>query len=590
MDLPLEASGHARQWSKRLRHSICGLVGLGLILILCNISHAVLWDRYRDRDRANPLYSERNPPRQLAYLDTGNNPAGTHIVTYGHQKIDPNYNALLHPSDIDSSVFRSKQNSNKKFVVNKGYADDESACENVLLFLPHSFAHTGHANQLNNYLLAAMIATYADRAMIVLEAPPAMNEFMSNSQFGCPPEVWGDPNNAQSGWNDDFPNGLSRLVKHPAWLSRQCSVPCQTSHTYQDWDELRKVNVAGPIPEEVTCTNDDGTQSNVIVMGGKQVRDYFQSHYKEQMLDRRPPQTLTAAAVAASTLRRSYEWALRLGAAPAEARIFSGLTDRRDIWDSAGVFLARAGILRFQPWIARDVEKHITQYTKLPLDAPYDGIHVRRGDKLAKDGKFFVRNYWDQRGQYDKETGSMPQNYIPFTQYLRHLQTYECNIDGENPRLVYVATDDPLEVQSEINELPKDSQGYTLLPKLYDASQKRGIVGFLKGAWPTKSACHKLQFIFSPIEPSLGFHIETGRAKDNCDERYSRNIASIADLMILTKSDVFVGEYNSNWGRLVHMFRLKMNDSAEVKNGAKPVVETETKVAWGSQNPGPPGW
>ena len=41
---------------------------------------------------------------------------------------------------------------------------------------------------------------------------------------------------------------------------------------------------------------------------------------------------------------------------------------------------------------------------------------------------------------------------------------------------------------------------------------------------------------------------------------YTRNIHSIADLMILTKSNTFVGEFNSNWGRIVRIFRTQLND------------------------------
>ena len=44
-----------------------------------------------------------------------------------------------------------------------------------------------------------------------------------------------------------------------------------------------------------------------------------------------------------------------------------------------------------------------------------------------------------------------------------------------------------------------------------------------------------------------------------CKVLYTRIIASIAELTMLIRSDVFVGEYNSNVGRLVHMFGLRVN-------------------------------
>lgn len=546
----------------RLRHAT---LGIGLALVICAISYTIIWD--------HGLVAQLSSGRQLAYLDTYR----TSPLPYGRIMINQNYQALLQPSGIDSSLFRTKQQGGGgDMMYDKGYADDDSACDNALLFLPQSFAHNGHGSQLNNYLLAAMIATFTNRAMIVLEPPASLNDFKSNSQFGCPSEAWktvmvragGVPK--RIGWNADFPAGLSRLVKHPAWLSRQCPVPCQESHGYEDWDELRRANniTLVPTPQEVTCTNaNNGRQSNVIAMGGRQIRDYFAGHYKEYMLDRSPPASLEAAMKSSSTLKMNFEWALRLGAAPHEARIFGGLQDRHEIWDYASAFMGRAGILRFQPWIARDVEEYITQHTKLPLDVPYDAIHVRRGDKLESDAKHHVITYWSRLGMYNNETGSMPRDYIPFTHYLSMFDDVECNAEGE-PRLVYVATDDPTEVQKEINALPKE-EGNPLL---------------------TKYLCHKFQFVFSPFEQSLGFHIETGPSKGDCEERYTRNVASIADLMILTKSDMFVGEYNSNWGRLVRTFRLKMNDSAKIMNGARPVLERRMKVAWGHQHPGPPGW
>ena len=44
-----------------------------------------------------------------------------------------------------------------------------------------------------------------------------------------------------------------------------------------------------------------------------------------------------------------------------------------------------------------------------------------------------------------------------------------------------------------------------------------------------------------------------------CRVLYTRIIASIAKLTMLIGSDMFVGEYNSNVGRLVCMFRLRVN-------------------------------
>lgn len=504
-------------------------------------------------------------------------PQPSPIVPYGRSLINQNFQSLVRPSDIDSSFFRRKGEN------------DTPNCDDVLLFLPYPFGHNGHGSQLNNYLLAAMIATFTDRAMVVLEPPNARNVFKSNSQFGCPPEAWktvirrtkGMPKKV--GWNPDFPSGLSRLIKHPVWLSRQCPLPCPDSHGYDEWDTLRQANIDHgmdraaknatntPPPQEVTCRT-GGRMSNVLVMGGSEARDYFWFHYKNLMLARTPDQPLSVPA---------SEWALRLGARPHEARTFGALVDHRQIWDYVSALTARTGILRFQPWIARDVEAHIRDMADMQLDAPYDGIHVRRGDKLANDARRFVIKYWDGLGQYNKETGETPRNYIPFAHYLGQFdKDVECL---KGPRLVYVATDDPTEVRMEIADLPKDAQGNTFL---------------------AFRSCHRFRFVFgtprrdmgydqanqADEEGKLGFHLDYGPSKGSCEARYARSIVGIADLMILAKSDIFVGEFNSNWGRLIRTFRMKVNDSAKVMNGARPVVAKEMKTAWAHRHPGPPGW
>lgn len=93
---------------------------------------------------------------------------------------------------------------------------------------------------------------------------------------------------------------------------------------------------------------------------------------------------------------------------------------------------------------------------------------------------------------------------------------------------------------------------------------------------------------------------------------YDRNIHSIADLMILTKSNTFVGEFNSNWGRVVRIFRTQLNDmyvmpdrsfgwkellglSAKeeipVAKEERPVLLHDIRIAFAEEKPvPPPGW
>mmetsp|Transcript_11028 Transcript_11028/g.24264 ORF Transcript_11028/g.24264 Transcript_11028/m.24264 type:complete len:169 (+) Transcript_11028:690-1196(+) len=73
------------------------------------------------------------------------------------------------------------------------------------------------------------------------------------------------------------------------------------------------------------------------------------------------------------------------------------------------------------------------------------------------------------------------------------------------------------------------------------------------------AGCHKLKFIFSPLaKKDTSLYLNFRGDESDCAERYTRNIAGIADLMILINSDVFVGEFNSNWGRLVRLFRTSL--------------------------------
>lgn len=83
--------------------------------------------------------------------------------------------------------------------------------------------------------------------------------------------------------------------------------------------------------------------------------------------------------------------------------------------------------------------------------------------------------------------------------------------------------------------------------------------------------------------------------------------------MILTKSNTFVGEFNSNWGRIVRIFRTQLNDMyvmpdnsfswadlfglrknakyEEPVNFEPPVLVHDVRVAFAEDKPiPPPGW
>lgn len=75
--------------------------------------------------------------------------------------------------------------------------------------------------------------------------------------------------------------------------------------------------------------------------------------------------------------------------------------------------------------------------------------------------------------------------------------------------------------------------------------------------------------------------------------------------MLLTKADTFTGEFTSNWGRIIRLNRLILNDSPRVgeinqssnnwlKKSAEdpepPAYIRDIRVAFGDLVTPPPGW
>jgi len=398
---------------------------------------------------------------------------------------------------------------------------EKPSCGNVLIFMPDMSAHPTIESQLNNYILTAMMATLMNLPMVILDSPPDDN-FDSSSQFGC----------LKVGENS-MPPGLSYLIEPPKWLSRECAVPCQKSHSYWDWDRIRQPNTAGGIPETV-CVNDDGRQSHAFVLGGEKTREYFERHFKDQMLQLPSP--------------IAHDWALRLGAKPQEAKVFSNLRGEW-IWDYLGALVARSDLLHFQPWILSDVEDYINQ-SSLPAHVAsisqglddgmvwgfdrFDAIQVRRGD-----GPLLSEAEASQFISHDSET----HNHIPLGHYLRH---YKCS---EEPRLVYIGTNDPNAMKEEIRSL-----------------------GQYIGRGQTQVDCNKFKFRYT------AGHSQGG---SKCDERYSGTVASIADFIIFSRVRSFVGDLDSDWGRLVRTYRLKLKKGKTSDVNECPVLLPGTEEALG---------
>lgn len=508
---------------------------------------------------------------------------------------DSQFETLVPPSEIDYSIKNRLPWEQKQCTAAEKMAATNK-CNDILLFMPHMFARNGHGSQLNSYLLAALVATFLDKAMVILEAPEKYSRYPNGSQFGCPVDAFENPEEFLNFKGDDhsslemkpdFPNGLSRLIIHPSWISRDCPIPKCKTFNYGSWDAIRKGQrdyfLAGHTPKVVNCQEETG-KVKVTVMGGEEVRQFFDRQLKKKMLDRS----------GRGAKEQAYSWAVRLGADHYQAEVFSRITKESEIWDYLSALLARSGLCTFQPWIARDVKEFI-KASKLPLDEPHDSIHVRRGDKLETEAREEVVNYWHSQG-YERQV-DFPLNYIPFTHYLRLWET-DCKDvwSGQSKgkrtvRTIYLATDDPDTVKKEIKKLPRGQGGTT-------------IVG----------GCERVKFVFSPDAHHGSYHLAEGGLRVDCVQRYKRNIHSIADLMILTKSNKFVGEFNSNWGRIVRIFRTQLNDMYIMpnhsfswkelfglstaqqqkpahKNSEPPVLVHDIRIAFAEDKPvPPPGW
>lgn len=232
----------------------------------------------------------------------------------------------------------------------------------------------------------------------------------------------------------------------------------------------------------------------------------------------------------------AYEWALRLGAKGHEAETFSQLLTEGDIWDYVSALLARSGIIRYQPWIARDIETFV-KATGLPLLLPYVAIYIHKSEN----------------GHQTQYEGG---NIASFEEYLQLLfDSFDCN---EEAYSVYVVSDDPPRIQQEIDQI-NSSGGDTVV-----------------------QACLKMNFILSPVSVLNNSHNDGVRT--DCLKRYHHNIASIANVMILTKSDTFAGEFNSKLGGLVRIFRSNINNFPWKTHSAPVLVRSAFSFRGGTDS------
>jgi hypothetical protein len=145
-----------------------------------------------------------------------------------------------------------------------------------------------------------------------------------------------------------------------------------------------------------------------------------------------------------------------------------------------------------------------------------------------------VEAFWRKRGN---NASSLPTNYIPFSHYLSQLDNSSLLRD------IYVATDDPETVKSEISAL--EPNGY--------------------------------RFYFNPESASSTGHLQDD---SDCERRYDKTISAMADLVMLVRSTTAVGEYSSHWGALVRFHRAFLADGR-----AGSATVRDMRIAFGGESP-----
>jgi hypothetical protein len=527
----------------QIRRKSTKKLAIGILCIFCIARNLILEDDYDEVDFWG--IDSIKSGRSLSIEDPTHHPY--------------EYETLVPPSQIDFSIDERLT------------WEGDANCNDVLLYMPYQHSINGQGAQLNAYIKVSLLATFLNKALVVLEADtfhylpewgdklPSDTLYDGGSQFGCPVDAFNNENEIDA----DFPMGLSRLIQHPRWVGRGCPVPtCGGSMNYDDWEARRKVQKGFMLKtkrfDEFECVEGDRTVKITPVGSGAMIQAFRPNiQIVQRMLDH------TSAAGRNSAI----QWATRLGASKEEAEAFSKITSPTQIWDFLGALVNRSGLIRFQPWVARDVQEHI-QSMNLPLDKPYDAFHIRRGDKLIQEAQKEVNNYWRSKGIFGKQMA----NYIPFSHYVEKAwgackatrQSKRRNLKNPAVKTTYIATDDPSTVHEEISSIPR-------------------VNG--KGASLIDECNHKVNFVFAPTTKDTIFHVNDRRAGDNCQQVYKRNIAAIADLVILARADKFVGDYNSNWGRFIKVARSFLEE-----DGAKPLVVTKPMVvAFGPSHPGEPG-
>ncbi|CAK8682848.1 unnamed protein product [Clavelina lepadiformis] len=155
-------------------------------------------------------------------------------------------------------------------------------------------------------------------------------------------------------------------------------------------------------------------------------------------------------------------------------------------------------VFRLRPWIVGKVEQ-ITE--KLNLTQPYVSVHVRRTDKLVEEAR-----------------------KCEIEEYMEHvIDWYDRHVGSVEGGRVYVASDDLASV------IPEARSKYPRFTFLYHAEDKK------------------------PLKDMT----QTVKGRETEEEL----VSLVCDLMILSRSDYFIGTYSSNIGRLVVQLMHSVDDA-----------------------------
>ena len=226
------------------------------------------------------------------------------------------------------------------------------------------------------------------------------------------------------------------------------------------------------------------------------------------------------------SIRRAHGWALNLGAADDEAAVMSTLQGEDDIMDYAEALAARTGIPMLQPWISRDVQSFVAE-NKMEnwMSGGYPAIYK-------------------------------PEYHVPFADYLVRFSEVQCGTHH-----TFVATHYPFAVQDEVQSLPSIRGGRRTVP----VKRMKRCLGFTFRVGPS---------------PDDGGWVRN----PTCRNRYDKTVATVAELMVLARASILVGDLSTNTGRLARFFRSSPTESTSVIHGEGGPTSSRATVVMGDDS------